>query len=142
MIDEHDPILLASVKKHEGWRPYAYRDSLGYLTIGYGRLIDQQKGGGITEQEGEMLLSNDLAGSVNSAPLFVKNYHELSENRQRVVIEMIFNLGSGGFAKFKNTIAAIERGDYEAAAKGMLSSLWAKQVKGRAKTLAEMMKQG
>ena len=142
MIDERDPILLASVKKHEGWRPYAYRDSLGYLTIGYGRLIDQQKGGGITEQEGEMLLSNDLAGSVNSAPLFVKNYHELSENRQRVVIEMIFNLGSGGFAKFKNTIAAIERGDYEAASKGMLNSLWAKQVKGRAKTLAEMMKTG
>lgn len=60
---------------------------------------------------------------------------------------MAFNLGVGvpggkkGLLGFKNTLGMIERGEY-AAADGMLRSLWAKQVKGRAIRLANTMRTG
>ena len=43
-----DDDLLNLIRKHEGFRASAYRDTRGYLTIGYGRLIDARRGGGIT----------------------------------------------------------------------------------------------
>lgn len=142
MITAKDPVLLASLKKHEGWRPYAYQDSVGAWTIGFGTMIDRKYGGGITEEEGEMLLINRLEGAVSAARFLVKNFDSLSMNRQRVLAEMVYNLGQAKFSKFKNTIAAIEAGDFDKAAHGMLNSLWSKQVGQRAITLAQIMKQG
>ena len=46
-----DPKGVEQLKRHEGLRLHAYADSLGYTTIGYGRMIDKRKGGGITERE-------------------------------------------------------------------------------------------
>ena len=54
-----DDDLLNLIRKHEGFRASAYRDTRGYLTIGYGRLIDARRGGGITRQEAEFLLAGD-----------------------------------------------------------------------------------
>jgi GH24 family phage-related lysozyme (muramidase) len=52
--------LLAHLAVDEGCVLHAYPDSLGYLTIGYGRLIDRRRGGGITNAEALMLLENDV----------------------------------------------------------------------------------
>lgn len=41
-----DGDLLNLIRKHEGFRASAYRDTRGYLTIGYGRLIDARRGDG------------------------------------------------------------------------------------------------
>src|SRR3546814_15181122 len=52
--------LVALATKHlnreEGRIPHAYPDSLGYWTIGVGRLIDKRKGGRLTNVETDMLL--------------------------------------------------------------------------------------
>ena len=50
--------------------------------------------------------------------------------------------GKRGLLGFKNTLGMIERGDYAAAADGMLKSLWAKQVGKRAQRLAQTMRTG
>jgi lysozyme len=55
---------------------------------------------------------------------------------------MAFNLGVPGLLKFKNTLRAVREGRFEDAAKGMLASKWARQVKGRAVRLAQVMKTG
>ena len=39
-------------------------------------------------------------------------------------------------------LAALEAGDYKTAAKEMLDSVWARQVKSRAKKLAQIMETG
>ena len=52
--------VTAIIKKHEGCVLHCYEDHLGYMTIGVGRLIDKKKGGGITEDEAEYLLKNDI----------------------------------------------------------------------------------
>ena len=48
--------LIEDLKSDEGWRPSAYSDSLGYLTIGYGFLIDERKGGEVPREIAEQWL--------------------------------------------------------------------------------------
>ena len=71
-------------------------------------------------------------------PWFVR----LNTVRRDVVLNMVFNLGLPRFRRFKKNIAAIKDKRWDDAAKEMLNSKWARQVKGRAKELARMMRKG
>ena len=129
------------LKKHEGCIPHAYLDSLGYLTIGVGRLIDKQKGGRLSDDEIDYLLDNDIK-KVQKELMAFAWYPQLDPVRQMVVESMAFNLGIEGFSQFKNTIAFIAAGKYAEAADNMLKSKWASQVGKRATELANMMRSG
>ena len=139
MITRYDRPLIAQLRKHEGVRSKPYKDTVGKITIGVGRNLDDK---GLSDDEINMLLSNDIKDAMEDAVALVPSFWGLTENRQRVLVDMAFNLGRARLGKFVNTLAAVERGDYEAAAAGMMASKWARQVKGRAVTLSEMMKQG
>lgn len=69
-------------------------------------------------------------------------WRKLTPARQRVLINMCFNMGWGSLSGFHNTLAAIKAGQYQSAAAGMLASKWAKQVGARATRLAAMMRAG
>lgn len=129
--------------RHERKVRHAYQDSLGYWTIGVGRLIDKRKGGGLSNAEIHYLLRNDIASKSDQVRLaFSGWWRRLSIARQNVLICMCFQLGIAGLLKFKATLAAMESGDYAAAAKGMLASRWAKQTPERVRELAAMMRSG
>lgn len=142
MTKSNDELLIEELIRDEGFVPHAYQDSLGWWTIGVGRLIDRRKGGGITREEAEYLLSNDIDRKVKELDEKLPWWRTLSPVRQRVIVNMAFNLGVSGLLGFRNTLAMIQRGDYEGAARGMLRSKWATQVGNRAKRLAEMMRTG
>lgn len=147
MIDpEQREILAEELIRDEGLKLYAYQDSEGYWTIGIGRLIDKKRGGGISREEAFYLFDNDLREKEADLDRYLPWWRALSPARQRVLLNMCFNMGIGnskeGLRSFKNTLAAMERGDYEAAARGMKASKWAKQVGERADRLIEMMKNG
>ena len=64
-MDEKFSNLVAQIKTHEGskkvnGRHVAYKDHLGFLTIGYGTLIDEKRGGGISEAVANQLLIDEL----------------------------------------------------------------------------------
>jgi lysozyme len=59
-----------------------------------------------------------------------------------VLVGMAFQMGTEGLLKFKNTLAMVQAGDYESAAKGMLQSLWARQTPERAARMAKQMRTG
>lgn len=139
---DQDQLLLQELKRDEGIIPHAYQDSLGYWTIGVGRLIDKRKGGRLTSTEIDYLLGNDIDEKIKDLDKVAPWWRQLSPTRQRVMINMTFNMGIGWISTFKNTVANIKEGNYEAAAKGMLASKWAKQVGARATRLAEMMRVG
>jgi len=128
--------------RDEGDIPHAYQDSLGYWTIGIGHLIDKRKGGGLSEAARKFIFEEDLREKEADLDKALPWWRELSDARQRVLVNMCFNLGIGGLLGFKNTLAYIKAGDYEAAAKGMLNSKWATQVGDRAVRLSEMMRKG
>ena len=130
--------LLSSVIVHEGFSRYSYLDSVGVRTVGYGRNLDDR---GISREEAEMLLLNDLETSTEEAKKF-EFYSHLSSNRQDVIVEMIFNLGLTRFKKFKKTIGYINQANHSAAADEMLDSKWADQVGQRAITLSNKFRAG
>lgn len=126
----------------EGLVLHAYEDSLGYLTIGVGHLIDKRKGGGISHMTALHILNEDIDRSIASLLSRYTWWSDMTPARQAVLVQMTFQLGAPGLAKFVNTLAAMERGDYEAAARGMERSLWARQTPARVKRLAAMMRSG
>ena len=138
-----DQEFLDWLTKEEGKVKYAYPDHLGYLTIGVGRLIDKRKGGGLSDDEIDYLLRNDVDKVVKAVQEKLPWVTKLSSNRQAVLYAMAFQMGINGLLGFKNTLKMIERGDYEGAAKGMLNSKWAKtDSPARAKRTAELMRKG
>jgi lysozyme len=136
------PDIIEQLILHEGSVDHAYSDSLGFLTIGVGRLIDKRKGGRLRPDEIRYLLHNDIKDVRASLDKRLPWWRGLSPVRQKVLEDMCFNLGIDGLCGFKNTLAAIQGGDYERAAVGMLASKWASQVGGRAIRLAQMMRTG
>lgn len=137
-----DSELLQQLREHEGFRPYAYHDSRGYLTIGIGRLVDKRKGGGITKEEAEYLLGNDV---LEHARVLFENLPwvvDLDPVRRRVMIDLAFNMGVGGLLSFHRTLQAIEDGRWSDGAKGLLASKYARQVGKRARRLAKMLETG
>lgn len=127
------------LRKEEGLRLKPYRCSAGKLTIGYGRNIEDN---GISIGEAEFMLDNDVKSVIQQLSVKIPWINTLTENRQVVLVDMAFNLGIGGLLLFKNTLAIIQKGEYEAAAKAMLQSKWATQVGNRAKALSELMRLG
>ena len=125
----------------EGEVLHAYQDSLGYWTIGVGHLIDNRRGGRISKRISRLILAEDMAIPLAAAETYPW-FAALSDARQAVIVSMIFQLGSVGFAGFRATIAALAAGDYEAAGERMLASLWARQTPARARRMAEMMRTG
>ena len=125
------------LKKHEGLRLKVYRDSLGILTIGYGRNLESR---GITNEEADMMLENDIKWFTTQLQHELPWFDSKPENVKTVMVNMAFNLGVGGLLGFTHTLSLIENSQYEEAAEAMLKSLWAKQVGGRAIELSELLK--
>jgi len=132
--------LAGDLFRDEGYKPHAYKCSLGYWTIGIGRLIDQSMNGGITIDEAKFLLNNDIETKLAEIRKRWPYFDKLSEVRQRAVANMCFQLGVAGFMKFKRAIAAMEIGHYERAALEFADSTWAKQTPARAKRICAMIK--
>lgn len=133
-----DRRLVDQIKRHEGFRRAAYQDHLGYWTIGYGRMIDARKRGGITEDEAETLLMADLERIEDA----IDDWLPANEARRAVIVGMAYQLGISGLLRFRRMLDAIRREDWAAAAAEGLDSAWAKQTPGRAKELMTQLETG
>lgn len=130
--------LIDQVIEHEGIRLRPYTDTAGKLTIGIGRNLTDK---GLSSAEAMMLLAHDLDEAISDLTSFPW-FAELNEVRQRALVDMRFNLGPGRFRGFRQMLHALERGDFEQAAKRMLLSEWATQVGRRARRLSAMVQTG
>lgn len=124
---------------HEGLELKPYRCTAEKLTIGVGRNIEDR---GITEDEARYLLKNDI--KIVEDELLEKKpvVAGLDSVRQRVLVDMGFNLGIPTLLKFQNMWSAIEEEDFERAADEAMDSRWAKQVGRRAERLCQAMATG
>ena len=130
--------ITSDLMDNEGFSAKPYKDSVGVWTIGYGWNLQSTP---ITPEAAEFILKEHVLDAVANAERY-EWFHELSHNRKRVVVNMIFNLGRTGFARFTKTIAYLSGRDYEAAAAEMLDSRWAEQVGTRANFLSGLMLMG
>lgn len=138
---EIDPQLVADLKRDEGLRLKAYKDTVGVWTVGYGH-AHVVPGTVWTQAQAEAALIEDVRTHNAELAVALPWVADLDPVRRRVLQNMAFNLGVNGLLGFKNTLGMVKAGDYEGASRGMMASLWAKQVKGRAVRLAEQMRTG
>ena len=153
-------LLMEKLIAHEGLRLQVYKDSLGIATIGIGRNLEDR---GITPEELEWMdIPNmdtiyEYGISDADAMYLAQNdvqiveeellrSHPCVENldavRQLVLVDMAFNMGVPRLGKFKKMWAAIHENNFDEAAKEMLDSRWANQVKSRSTKLAHAMHTG
>jgi lysozyme len=131
--------LIDQLTRDEGCRLKPYRDTVGKLTIGVGRNLEDV---GISKEEAEMLLATDVRSAeaaVNKALPWTVNVDPI---RRAVLVNMAFNLGIEGLLGFKHTLELVRAGKYEEASDAMLNSKWAEQVGPRAARLSIQMRTG
>jgi len=132
-------LLVEELKHDEGVKLKPYQCSSGKLTIGIGRNIEDR---GISDSEAEFLLQNDIDICISELKKSFSWYDDLSDKRQRVMINMCFNLGLGKLKGFKKFLRAMSTQVWNVAAEEMLDSKWANQVGERASRLALMVLEG
>ena len=137
-----------------------YQDTLGIDTIGIGRnlkdrgiskeeldeldipTIDHVYEYGITEADAMLLAENDVQIVEEELLRAHPCVEELDAVRQLVLVDMAFNMGVPRLCKFKKMWNAVHEKKFDIAAKEMLDSRWANQVKSRSVKLANAMHNG
>lgn len=131
--------LKMMLMEHEGYRAYPYQDTVGKLTIGCGHNLTDN---GISPAVGALMLSEDMEFFIENLPKKLNFWNRLNDARKIVLLNMAFNMGINGLLTFRKMLTAVDHNDFEGAAKEMLNSKWARQVKGRADELARVMMTG
>ena len=136
-IDE----IAEALKREEGFSAHCYICTAGKNSVGYGRNIDADGGIGISEEEADYLLRNDIDRTIAECEQW-EWFGDLQPAQQSVLIQLCYQLGRPRLSKFKLMLAALSQQppDYETAADELLDSRFAEQVPHRAARLAEQMR--
>jgi WXG100 family type VII secretion target len=94
----------------------------------------------LSNQQINALLRSDVEHSIRSARDLVRNFDQLPNEAQTMVVDMVFNMGRGGFAKFRKTISALEAQDFARAADEMQDSKWYREGGHRPKHHVQAMR--
>ncbi len=139
--------LIEMLKRHEGevvtnGRHVLYKCSAGYWTLGIGRNVDVNGGLGLSEDEVNYLLENDIARVIKELSLEYSWFNDLDDVRRDAMIDISFNLGATKLRKFVLALDAMAKADYKSASEEFLDSEWSRTVKGRSVELASMIATG
>jgi lysozyme len=135
-------MIVEMLRQHEGVETHAYRCTANKTTIGVGRNIDPDGGIGLSNDEIDYLLTNDINRVDAELTQAFDWYDGLDSPRTTAMIDMCFNMGLPRLKQFKKSLAAMAKADYELAATEFLDSRWAKQVGQRAITVTDMIRTG
>lgn len=124
------------IERHEGCRYVPYIDSVGVQTIGIGHNLHKP----LRREAVELIRNHDIEDAKNDCLHHFPWYADLTEKRQWAMIDLCFNMGVNRLKGFKNFLLAMSLGDYDSAAGHLLDSLYAKQVKGRAREIADLIR--
>jgi len=151
-------MLFPQIVKHEKLAHHVYKDTKNHPTIGIGVNLDDinnrktlakmgvdvnalVKGKtDLNDNQIKQLYEINFNRALADAKKFLPNLGSLPLNVQKAIIDMSFNLGYNKLSQFKALKDALLKNDFELASKEMLNSLWARQVKGRAVELANMVR--
>jgi lysozyme len=132
-------LLVDQLIRHEGLRLHAYYDTVDKITVGVGRNLSDK---GLTNEEAMYLLDHDIDECIADLTASYPWFAPLDDVRQRVMVDMRFNLGPTRFRGFKRMLRMMELKDYVQVAASMRQSLWYRQVKARGVRLVQMMLTG
>lgn len=91
---------LALIKRFEGCRLTAYKDSIGVPTIGYGHTNGVKMGQTITQDQADAFLKSDCASAEKSVNSYSK--YNWNQNQFDALVSFTFNCGSGNLKTLLN----------------------------------------
>ena len=94
------------IKSFESCRLFAYRDSVGIATIGYGHTKNVKMGMSITQKQAEDFLQDDIKPCEKVLNAMCINF---KQNQFDALVSWIFNLGEGKFSSSTMRKRIIER---------------------------------
>ena len=131
----------------EGCKYEVYLDHLGLPTCGIGHLIvegdeefDRNVGEPVSEQRVAELFEQDIDITLDECERLYRDFNQLPEEAQRVIANMMFNMGRPRLSKFKGMKAGVDARDWNKAADEMVDSKWYQQVTNRAERLVQRMR--
>ena len=141
MTPEDQTRLVAQLKTDEGCKLYVYQDSLGYATLGFGRLVDRKKGGGISMDEALYLLQNDVAKVTKQLTQYTW-YSGQDSVRQAALANFCFNVGLEGLLHFPKFLMHMTANEYPQAVAELRDTPWHSQVGARADRIMNLITTG
>ena len=138
--------LKEEIKTDEGVIYEVYLDHLGYKTCGVGHLCRAtdpenklEVGDPVSVERVDVLFEEDLETTIDECKLLYNNFDDLPEEVQRIIANMMFNMGRPRLSRFHKMKKAVDNGDWVEASIQMKDSLWARQVPNRADRLVKRM---
>ena len=131
----------------EGCKYEIYLDHLGYPTFGIGHLIIDddpesgwEVGASIDTVRVHEAFESDIEGVLSDCSKLYSDFGDLPEEAQRVIANMMFNMGLTRLSKFKGMKRGVDARNWNQAADEMVDSRWYRQVTNRANRLVERMR--
>ena len=131
----------------EGMRLDVYRCTEGYETVGVGHKIVQGDaehgkplGYTITERRMKQLFDLDITVVREDCHRLYEDFSDLPEEAQRIIANMMFNLGLPTMKKFRGMKRCVDERNWSGAADEMVDSRWYEQVTNRANRLVKRMR--
>ena len=150
-IPYFDQLVMNMVERHEGRVMKIYKDSLGKATYGVGHLMRPTDNFPIppTDEFVDKLFHKDYIKHKIMATTY-PDFESFNEPVQAAIIDMSFNMGK--FWNQRNTdknkywkkklVDFTDKKEFDEAAKSIMTTGYAKQVKGRAVEIAELIAMG
>ena len=139
--------LREELEADEGVKYEVYNDHLGYATFGIGHLIldsDPEQGSSVgtpvSESRVAEAFESDIVQVLSDCETLYPDFESLPEDAQRIIANMMFNMGRPRLSKFKGMKRGVDAQDWNAAADEMIDSNWYKQVTNRADRLVNRMR--
>ena len=139
--------LREELEADEGVKYEVYNDHLGYATFGIGHLIldsdpeqGSQVGTPVSESRVAEAFESDIVQVLSDCETLYPDFESLPEDAQRIIANMMFNMGRPRLSKFKGMKRGVDAQDWNAAADEMVDSNWYKQVTNRANRLVNRMR--
>ena len=139
--------LREEIKYDEGSVNEIYLDHLGLATFGIGHLVTEwdeeygwEIGTPVSEDRCNEVFDSDIQIVLADCEQLYSDFNELPEEVQRIIANMMFNMGRPRLSKFKGMKAGVDARDWNKAADEMVDSRWYRQVTNRAERLVERMR--
>ena len=132
----------------EGCKYEIYLDHLGYPTFGIGHLVrdddpehGEEVGTSVSKDRVIEAFESDIETVLSDCKLLYSDFDDLPEEAQRIIANMMFNLGRPRLSKFVGMKRGVDAKDWNAAADEMVDSRWYRQVGARAERLVNRMRE-
>jgi len=139
--------LREEIKYDEGSVNEIYLDHLGLATFGIGHLVTEwdeeygwEVGTPVSEDRCNEVFDSDIQIVLADCEQLYPDFNELPEEVQRIIANMMFNMGRPRLSKFKGMKAGVDARDWNKAADEMVDSRWYRQVTNRAERLVKRMR--